>query len=195
MCVLLSCPALTEVPSRPTAADARADSPEPPETSPDAVEAGPTAQGTELELTADELSAIRDALARHVGPPAEGPTARPDSVALERVEPGIEPELSVAPVPVDAAPAGPAEPLAEARAETRRLLRRFRPHREEAKTASPVPALRNEGEVAEREPAVPAAEHDGNPGRDRRRRGRGSGARPGEPAGGRRTGGRAIGGG
>jgi hypothetical protein len=60
---------------------------------------------------------------------------------------------SIAPAPVDAVPHAEAEPVAEARAETRRLLGRFRPRRERATTtAYTVPAATRDAEVAE--PAV-----------------------------------------
>jgi len=64
----------------------RADPAELAETSPGMTNAAPATPGTDLELTPDELSAIQDALARHVGPPAEGPTAAPGSGTPLRVE-------------------------------------------------------------------------------------------------------------
>jgi hypothetical protein len=123
------------------------------ETSPGATDARPAAPGTDPELTPDELSAIQDALARHVGPPAQGPTAAPGSGTPLRVETGFSLAASIAPAPVDAVPHAEAEPVAEARAETRRLLGRFRPRRERAATtAYPVQATTRDAEVAE--PAV-----------------------------------------
>ena len=131
----------------------RADPAELAETSPGMTNAAPATPGTDLELTPDELSAIQDALARHVGPPAEGPTAAPGSGTPLRVETASGLGASIAPAPVDAVPHAEAEPVAEARAETRRLLGRFRPRRERATTtAYPVPAATRDAEVAE--PAV-----------------------------------------
>jgi hypothetical protein len=146
-------PAVTESFSPAPARDPRADATELAESSPDSTNGRPATRGTDLELTPDELSAIQDALARHVGPPAEGPTAAPDSGTRLRVEAGSNLEASIAPAPVDTVPPAPAEPLAEARAETRRLLGRFRPRREQAATTvHPVPAATRDAEVAE--PAV-----------------------------------------
>jgi hypothetical protein len=131
----------------------RADPAELAETSPGMTNAAPATRRTDLELTPDELSAIQDALARHVGPPAEGPTAAPGSGTPLRVETASSLGASIAPAPVDAVPHAEAEPVAEARAETRRLLGRFRPRRERATTtAYTVPAATRDAEVAE--PAV-----------------------------------------
>jgi len=128
------------------------------ETSPGATDARPAAPGTDPELTPDELSAIQDALARHVGRPAEGPTAAPGSGPPLRVEAGSSWEASTAPAPVDAMPPAPAESLADARAETRRLLGRFRPRRQQAAaTAHAAPASARDAEIAEPAVTEPAA--------------------------------------
>ena len=149
-------PAVTESFSPAPVRDMRADATEI-AASPSATNGLTATPGTDLELTPDELSAIQDALARHVGPSAEGPTAAPGSGTPLRAEAGSSPKASVVPAPLDAVPPGPAEPLAEARAETRRLLGRFRPRRERAtKTAQPVPAATRDAEVAEPAAAEPA---------------------------------------
>jgi hypothetical protein len=128
------------------------------ETSPGATDARPAAPGTDPELTPDELSAIQDALARHVGRPAQGPTAAPGSGPPLRVEAGASREASTAPAPGDAMPPAPAESLADARAETRRLLGRFRPRRQQAATtAHAAPAAARDAEIAEPAVTEPAA--------------------------------------
>jgi len=128
------------------------------ETSPGATDARPAAPGTDPELTPDELSAIQDALARHVGRPAQGPTAAPGSGPPLRVEAGSSREASTAPAPGDAMPPAPAESLADARAETRRLLGRFRPRPQQAATtAHAAPAAARDAEIAEPAVTEPAA--------------------------------------
>jgi hypothetical protein len=145
-------PAVTESFPPAPVGERRAETTELAETSPDSTNVRPATPGTDLELTPDELRAIRGALTRHVGPPAEGPTAAPGSGTPPRVEAEPSLEASIAPAPVEAEPPAPAEPIAEARAETRRLQGRFRPRREHAATTHSVPAAPRDAEVAE--PAV-----------------------------------------
>jgi hypothetical protein len=135
-------PAVTESFPPAPVGERRAETTELAETSPHSTNGRPPTPGTDLELTPDELRAIQGALARHVGPLAEGPTAAPGSGTPPRVE---------------AVPPAPAEPMAEARAETRRLLGRFRPRREHGATTHPVPAATRDAEVAEPAVLEPAA--------------------------------------
>ncbi len=150
-------PAVTESFPPALVRDTRADAMELEGTSPGATSDTSATPGPDLDLTPDELHAIQDALARHVGPPAEDPTAPPGTGTPPRVEAGSGPESTIAPAPVDAAPPAPAEPLAEARAETTRLLGRFRPRRERTTTGRPVPATTRAAEVAEPAAAEPVA--------------------------------------
>jgi hypothetical protein len=145
-------PAVTESFPPAPVGERRAETTELAEASLDSTNVRPATPGTDLELTPDELRAIQGALARHVGPPAEGPTPAPGSGTPPRVEAGPSLEASIAPAPVEAVPPAPAEPIAEARAETRRLLGRFRPRREHAATTHSVPTAPRDAEVAE--PAV-----------------------------------------
>ncbi len=121
--------------------------------------AAAAATPSEIELTSAELDAVTRALTRHVLAPAE---AR--SVASA-------PETGAASGPAQAATTSPlpAEPVANARAATRSLLRRFRPRSERAiRTTSPPasasvaarPAFEEIAAAAAAPAAIPAAPAD-----------------------------------
>ncbi len=105
--------------------------------------------GAEIELTPEELTSIQGALADHGSWPDGGPSAapaesgQPAGFELKEAIAAVEaPANATAPVettPIAAEPPNPPEPIAGARAETRRLLRRFRPRPDRAtRVATPT---------------------------------------------------------
>ena len=125
-----------------------------------ATEAGPpaaeTIDGTEIELTSEELAAIQSSLTRHVGRPDGDPAVAP---AKGEEPPGLEvaevPQAAIDAAPIVALPGGTPEPVAGARVETRRLLHRFRPRRDRATPAAmPTPSTGPTEDAVAVEPAV-----------------------------------------
>lgn len=122
-------------------------------------------EATSVELTPTELAAIQGALTRHVDRYEVGATLVPvagDEPADVGEEPGRVEAAEVPPATVEAAPsvatpAGPSEPVSSARAETRRLLQRFRPRPDRATraAASTIPSEPST-DSAGVEPALPA---------------------------------------
>ena len=125
-------------------------------------EAAAAAVPPDVELTPEELAAIHGALARQVrAPAAERPVPGPPEAAAP---PGGEPapEAGAASEPALAASAMtiPAEPVANARAATRHLLRRFRPPSDRAMPAATPPTSPSTADLlsAEQADARPSGE-------------------------------------
>jgi hypothetical protein len=127
----------------------------------------------EIELTSEELTAIQGALARRVDRRDESPTVTPVEAGQRRgVKPAEPPVATGGPAEVPrtgieaataaAAPSAASEPVAGGRAETRRLLSRFRPRPDRATGFATPTASMSPGEraPAAQDPFVagPAAE-------------------------------------
>jgi len=153
--------AAPEVP--PEAAEAIAPEPEAETAAP---ELALTAIPPDIELTSEELAAIQGALARHVPGPGETRSVASAQVVGGSAPTEHAPGTGAASEPARAATASslPAEPVANARAATRSLLRRFRPRSERAMpTATPLasedlaPAASPAKELAPQAELAPAA--------------------------------------
>ena len=94
---------------------------------------------TATELTPEELVAIKSALTRRV---IRRDSGRAPVPATSEAPAGVEVaeilQAAVEAAPIMAVPGGTPEPVADARVETRRLLRRFRPHRDRGTAATPT---------------------------------------------------------